>query len=96
MRLSVVLSLAVLLVLVGACASGPGPSPSKPVAPAPADGAALPPGANTICPVSGDPVDPSEYVDYQGRRVYFCCGSCPARFNADPAKYFAKAYPPSK
>jgi YHS domain-containing protein len=30
------------------------------------------------------------YADYKGRRYFFCCGDCPAAFNADKAK-FAKA-----
>ena len=44
----------------------------------------------TLCPVSGHPVDKSAYVDYQGQRVYFCCDKCPAKFKADPEKYFAQ------
>ncbi len=45
--------------------------------------------AQTTCPVSGRPIDKSQHVDWQGQRVYFCCGSCPAKFKADPEKYFA-------
>lgn len=30
------------------------------------------------------------YADYKGNRYFFCCGSCPSMFKADPAKY-AKA-----
>lgn len=44
----------------------------------------------TLCPVSGDAVNKSVYVDYQGQRVYFCCDKCPAKFKADPEKYFAQ------
>ena len=46
--------------------------------------------AQKVCPVMGDPIDPNVYVDYQGRRVYFCCQMCVATFNKDPAKYLAK------
>ncbi len=42
------------------------------------------------CPVSGHAVDKKVYVDYQGQRVYFCCDKCPAKFKADPEKYFAQ------
>ena len=39
------------------------------------------------CPVQGDPIDTSVYVDYKGKRVYFCCAGCPDVFNKDPEKY---------
>ena len=42
------------------------------------------------CPVSGEPIDTSVHVDYQGQRIYFCCNKCPAAFLKDPEKYFAK------
>lgn len=42
----------------------------------------------TTCPVSGEKLeDKSTYVDYQGRRLYFCCDKCVTRFNEDPQKY---------
>jgi len=45
--------------------------------------------AQKVCPVTGNPIDPNVYVDYQGRRVYFCCQACPPIFNKDPEKYIA-------
>jgi YHS domain-containing protein len=30
------------------------------------------------------------FADYKGNRYFFCCGSCPATFKKNPAKY-AKA-----
>ena len=45
------------------------------------------PKAQTICPVLGDPIDKSLYVDYQGYRIYFCCKGCPDEFKKNPAKY---------
>ena len=42
------------------------------------------------CPVSGKAIDIAQAVDYKGKKVYFCCGNCPAAFKADPAKYEAK------
>src|SRR3954470_8535441 len=50
----------------------------------------LPPGGNPMCPVMQDqPAKASRFVDYQGRRIYFCCDKCVAKFARDPAKYLA-------
>ena len=43
-----------------------------------------------ICPVMGNPIDKDVYVEYKGKKVYFCCPDCKAKFNADPEKYVAK------
>ncbi len=43
---------------------------------------------NTTCPVTaGEPVDPTKYLDHDGRRVYFCCDRCLNRFKANPSRY---------
>ena len=42
------------------------------------------------CPVMGNPIDKSIFVDYQGKRVYFCCAMCPPKFEQDPEKYLKK------
>ena len=39
------------------------------------------------CPVMGSPIDKSIFVDYKGKRVYFCCAGCPETFKQDPEKY---------
>jgi Cu(I)/Ag(I) efflux system membrane fusion protein len=39
------------------------------------------------CPVMGNPIDKEIHVDYNGKRVYFCCAGCPATFEKDPEKY---------
>lgn len=44
----------------------------------------------TICPVMGNPIDKDVFVEYKGKKVYFCCPDCKAKFNADPQKYIAK------
>ena len=44
----------------------------------------------TVCPIMGGQVNTNLYVDANGKRVYFCCGGCPAAFKKDPAKYIAK------
>ncbi len=44
----------------------------------------------TMCPVSGKPIDPEHSVEYKGKKVYFCCPNCPGAFEKDPAKYVDK------
>jgi YHS domain-containing protein len=44
----------------------------------------------TTCPVSGDPIDKSLYVDYKGKRIYVCCSSCIAPLKKNPEKYIKK------
>jgi YHS domain-containing protein len=44
----------------------------------------------TICPVMGNPIDKNVFVEYKGKKVYFCCPDCIAKFKADPEKYIAK------
>ncbi len=43
--------------------------------------------AQTKCPVMGLQTDKNVYADYHGKRVYFCCTDCQAKFKADPEKY---------
>ncbi len=45
----------------------------------------------TTCPVmEGNPINKNLYVDYQGKRVYFCCKSCVEIFQKDPDKYLTQ------
>jgi len=44
----------------------------------------------TTCPVMGGPINKAIFVEYQGKKVYFCCQGCPAAFKADPEKYISK------
>lgn len=47
--------------------------------------------AQTLCPVmDGSPINKDLYTDYNGKRVYFCCGACPKLFAKDPEKYMKK------
>jgi YHS domain-containing protein len=39
----------------------------------------------------GRPVDPAVSIDYRGAKLYFCRHECIAKFQAEPAKYAAKA-----
>jgi YHS domain-containing protein len=43
-----------------------------------------------ICPVMGNPIDKNVFIEYQGKKVYFCCEDCKSKFLADPEKYIAK------
>ncbi len=44
----------------------------------------------TLCPVLGGNIDKKAYIDYQGKRIYFCCPGCDAEFKKDPEKYMKK------
>jgi len=44
----------------------------------------------TVCPIKGEPIDKATFVDTQGQRVYFCCGSCADKFKKNPEAVFAK------
>ncbi len=76
-----------LLVL---CSCGKRETPQTPPAPSTKETPAAPVAVTTLqttCPVEGAKIDKSVYADYEGKRVYFCCTDCKAKFNADPAKY---------
>ena len=34
-----------------------------------------------------DEVDPEEFVEYKGKKIYMCCGSCVKKFKKDPDYY---------
>lgn len=42
------------------------------------------------CPVTGEAINPAVFTEYQGKKVYFCCQGCVAKFEKDPEKYAAK------
>ena len=42
------------------------------------------------CPVTGDKIDKTVFVDYECKRVYFCCQDCVTKFNADPKAIVVK------
>jgi len=48
------------------------------------------PKPQTTCPVLGGDIDKSVYVDYQGKRIYFCCMGCDAEFKKNPEMYMKK------
>ena len=43
------------------------------------------------CPVMvGNPINKEHFVEYQGKKVYFCCPGCEGKFKEAPEKYLAK------
>ncbi len=45
---------------------------------------------NPTCPVmEGEKVDPEIFIDFQGKRIWFCCDSCVEEFEAAPDAYLA-------
>jgi YHS domain-containing protein len=43
-----------------------------------------------MCPVMTDmKINPEVFTEYNGKKVYFCCTDCKAKFEADPTKYVA-------
>ncbi|HNS22153.1 MAG TPA: YHS domain-containing protein [Sedimentisphaerales bacterium] len=82
------------IVIFGGC-SKKQPLQEKPVTAGQASSAQ--PAAETVaieqktCPVmEGNPIDPNLFVEYKGKKVYFCCKGCPEKFLANPEKYLAK------
>lgn len=52
--------------------------------------AALADDTNKICPIMvDDEIDEEEFVSYEGKKVFFCCGTCKKSFEANP-KYIIK------
>ena len=46
--------------------------------------------AQTVCAVCGNPMNKEIFSDVDGKRVYFCCAACKAKFDADPKTYLEK------
>jgi len=49
-------------------------------------------GPQPMCPVSDQPCDPEVSVEFDGGSVWFCCEKCEKAFEADSAKFAAKAH----
>lgn len=46
--------------------------------------------AQAVCAVCGNPMNKEIFSDVDGKRVYFCCAECKAKFDADPKTYLEK------
>ncbi|HSC94445.1 MAG TPA: heavy metal translocating P-type ATPase [Burkholderiales bacterium] len=44
-----------------------------------------------VCGMTVDPASAKHVFEHRGVKYYFCCGGCRTKFEADPAKYLAKA-----
>lgn len=44
----------------------------------------------TICPVMGGTINKAVFVEYKGKKVYFCCAGCEKKFQESPEKYVSK------
>jgi YHS domain-containing protein len=42
------------------------------------------------CPVMGGAINEDIFVEYKGKKVYFCCAGCEERFLANPEQYLAE------
>lgn len=42
---------------------------------------------NSICPVMGNPVNDSLYVDMKDKRIFICCPACSMEIVKNPSKY---------
>ncbi|MEK6288535.1 MAG: hypothetical protein AABO57_22690 [Acidobacteriota bacterium] len=38
---------------------------------------------NEVCPVSKEPIDKTKSVEFEGRKVYFCCDHCVETYKKD-------------
>ena len=52
---------------------------------------AAPAAVDPVCGMTVDPATARATVAHDGRNYYFCCPSCAAKFQADPARYLAGA-----
>jgi YHS domain-containing protein len=78
-----------VIVFVG-CKKKEGPSAPAPPA-KPNASAVVVEVEQTMCPImDGNKIDKNVFVEYKGKKVYFCCADCKAKFEADPEKYVAK------
>lgn len=49
-----------------------------------------PPHKQEKCPVMGYPISKEVYIDYKGKRIYFCCSACKKEFLKDPDNYMER------
>jgi YHS domain-containing protein len=92
MNLRKIILLTVVVVIglgLTACKKKEQPAPSSPAEPNAAASVATQV-EQTMCPVmDGMKIDKNVFTEYKGKKVYFCCADCKAKFEADPEKYIA-------
>ena len=66
-------------------------TPQKPKAPDQVKTTTTSGSAQTTCPImDGNKIDKKIFADYGGKRVYFCCPGCDAKFKKDPTGIIKK------
>jgi YHS domain-containing protein len=80
--------LIVTLLVISSCQKKTEPAAPPPAAEANAAAAAEI--EQTMCPVMEAPINKKIFTEYQGKKVYFCCGQCKAEFEKNPEKYLDK------
>jgi len=83
-------SLVVVALLIGLTAFSGCKKKSAPAAAPATNKAASMDIMQKTCPVEGNPINKDVFVEYKGKKVYFCCADCKAAFDKDPEKYVAK------
>lgn len=48
------------------------------------------PKTQVACPVSGKPVDEKSFVETDGKKTFFCCKGCVAKYQKEPGRYAAR------
>lgn len=48
------------------------------------------PRVQVTCAIDDQPIDKSVFIEQGGKKIYFCCNKCKAKYEADPAKYQAQ------
>lgn len=48
------------------------------------------PKAQVMDALSGKPINKNVYVDYEGKRIYFCCDDSRQNFNKNPAVFLRR------
>ena len=81
------MTVAAIVLVVGLLAGAMAAFAGETTAPAAADQPAVAGKAQTTCPIMGGAINKKFYTDYNGKRVYFCCGMCSEMFAKDPEKY---------
>jgi YHS domain-containing protein len=88
--LSAVFMITVLFVMDGCKKQSSPPQTSPPAANSVSQAQSAASGEQTICPVMGGAIDKKVFVEYKGKKVYFCCTDCKAIFEKNPEKYLSK------
>jgi YHS domain-containing protein len=88
----IILSMALVVIGLGlvGCKKKEQPAPQAPSEPNKAVSSEMTT-EQTMCPImDGNKIDKNVFVEYKGKKVYFCCAECKAVFEKAPEKYVAK------